>query len=137
MSAVKASLIALKIGDGEMSETFTEIGGFRRYDMRINQQLIDTTDMEDGAWRVVHTHAGLRSMRINGVGIFTNSNTEQQLMDATITGTIANYQCCFASGDIIEGPFLIEEYYRGGDIEGEEVFRVTLESAGELEFIPA
>ena len=135
MSAFRASLMMLKIGDGEISETFTTIGGLRQYDLRINQQLLDATDLNDGAWRNIQNNAGMRTVRISGSGLYTDSESEQQLNSAALTSVVANYQCYFSNGDILQGPFIVQEYYRGGSIESEEIFRIALESAGELQLL--
>lgn len=137
MVAYRASAMSLKIGDGAVSEVFISIGGISQYALKVSQQLLDATDLEDSssAWRHLESSAGARFVQINASGIFTDSNAEQQLSTQALTGVVANFQCCFANGDVLQGPFIVQEYYRAGNIESEEVFRISLESAGALALV--
>lgn len=55
---------SLKIGNAGMLEVFTTVGGLRTTRMVLNQQMIDATHRESGAWRALLDVAGLRWVTI-------------------------------------------------------------------------
>jgi predicted secreted protein len=132
MSAFKTSLMLLKIGNSGAPETFTTIGGFRQYELVVNQRMVDATDILDSSWRSLQANAGQRYLSISGSGLYTDSSAEQQLQSLALSGGTVNFQCVFPKGNIVQAAFMVQQYYRGGSIEGEESFRVMLESAGDV-----
>lgn len=138
MTAQKGALLLLKVGDGGTpTETFTTVAGMRSTRMILNQQLVDSTHKQSGAWRALLAEAGIRSISLTGNGIFTDSAAEETVRAIAFAGLINNFRLQFGNGDMLEGAFQITSYERAGDYDGEENFQLTLESAGTITFTTA
>lgn len=137
MTAQKGSLVLLKVGDGESSESFTTIGGLRTTQLTHNNQPVDATHKGSGAWRELLNGAGIRTVTISGNGIFTDSAAEETVRGFAMNNQIKNYQLTFGNGDALTGAFQITNYQRAGAYDGEENFAITLASAGEITFTTA
>lgn len=138
MTAYRGSLVVLKIGDGATpTEHFTIIGGMQITRLNMAQQRIENTTRTSGPWRQLQANAGLRAVAIDGRGAFTNTAAEQRLRSAAFGNQTRNVQCLFGNGDAIAGAFLIANYETDANVQGEETFRIQLESAGEVVFTAA
>lgn len=131
MTVKKAELMLLKIGNGASpEELFSTVGGLRTTRMMVNRQLVTATDVTSQGWRRMLEAAGMAFMRVQGVGLFTDSTAEETLRIQAMTGVAANYELYFGNGDKISGAFLVSSYERGGKQGDMESFGVTLESMG-------
>ena len=131
MSAQPGSKMQLAIGDGGVPvESFTTIGGITATALRIEQDIRDATDAADNAWRRVHSASGIRHMRLQAEGVFTDSAAEATLRVHAFAGTVATYRLQFGNGDVVEGPFLVMRYEQRGQRREPQAFEVILTSAG-------
>lgn len=130
MSARKGSLVLIKVGNGATTETFSTIGGIMVSHMLLNQTLLEANTLESQDYRRLLSGAGLKFMRITGSGIFTDAASEELLRGYAFAGSSNNYRFIFASGAYCAGPFIISRYERRGDYDQEEIYALTLESAG-------
>ncbi len=137
MPTQNGSLVLIKIGDGAMSETFTTIGGLRTSRMELNNQALDASNVDSGAWRQLLSSAGIRTMTISGTGLFTDAASEETLRGYAFAGSVHNYRLIFANGDRIDGAFLVASYERSGNENSEEIYALTLVSAGTITFTAA
>lgn len=138
MTAKKAELVLLKIGDGTApSEQFTTIGGLRTTQMRLNRQVVTATDVTCEGWRESLGNAGTAFVRLQGAGVFTNSVAETLLQQQAVSGTTSNYEVYFGNGDKMTGAFSISAYERSGKVGDVESFTVTLESGGQVAYVEA
>ena len=60
---------------------------------------------------------------------------KQCLRQHAFTNRGANFCICFGNGDTLIGIFMISSYERLGNYGEEEGYNLTLESAGEVEYI--
>lgn len=135
MTAQKGSLLLLKVGNGgSPTETFTTIGGLRTTSFSHNNQAVDTTNKDSGAWRQLLDGAGTRSISISGNGVFTDTAAEETVRGFAMNNQIKNYQMTFGNGDSMVGAFQITSYQRMGNYNGEETYALTLASAGTVTF---
>jgi TP901-1 family phage major tail protein len=132
MTAQKGSLMLLKIGNGGTPETFATIGGMRVTELIHENQLMQASDLESGAWRKLLTGAGLRAITISGDGIFTDSAAEETLRSTAMSHATRNYQLTFGNGDSMIGAFQVASYKRRGMHDDAESYSITLASAGEI-----
>lgn len=138
MTAYKGSMLLLKAGDGGIpTEQFITIGGLRNTRLAINRQPVTHQDMANSGWRQVREGAGIAQMRIQGQGIFTDSEGENVLRAQSINGLGRNYRICFGNGDVLQGRFVVSAYERAGKTGDAEAFSLTLESAGPVVLTPA
>jgi TP901-1 family phage major tail protein len=113
---------------------FTTIGGLRLSGMVLDNHVLDATNRESGAWRQLLPNAGIHSLTIHGNGLFTDVASEETVRGYAFAGTVNNYQFIFANGDYVSGPFMVTSYERSGNIDSEEIYSLTLESAGTIIF---
>jgi TP901-1 family phage major tail protein len=137
MPAKKGELVLIKISNGGSPETFQTIGGIRTSAMRINSQIMESSNIESGIWQQLLQSSGLKELTIKGSGIFMDSASES-LMRAHAFGTQANrYRFFYASGDYITASFHITEYERSGEHDDAEIYKMTLVSTGTVEYTAA
>jgi len=137
MPIQNGSLVLIKVGDGGSPETFITVGGLRASGLKLDNQILNATNLESGTWKQLLGSAGIQSLSISGSGLFTGSTSEDTLRGYAFAGSVNNYQLVFADGDILTGPFLVASYERSGDYGGEEIYSLTLESAGTIIFTSA
>lgn len=134
MAAQKGALMLLKVGNGGGPETFTTVAGMRTTSFTHNNQVVDTTNKDSGAWRALLDGAGTRSITISGTGVFTNAATEETVRGFAMNNQIKNYQLTFGNGDSMTGAFQITAYQRAGNYNNEETYSLSLASAGAISF---
>lgn len=134
MTAQSGSLLLLKVGNGGTPETFTTIGGLRTNSLTHNNQTVDATHRASGAWREIMDGAGIRAVSLSGSGVFTDSAAEESVRGFAMNNQVKNYQITFGNGDALEGPFHIVSYQRAGTYNSEEIYFLTLLSAGPVTF---
>ena len=138
MTAQKGSLLLLKVGDGGgPTEIFTTVGGLRTTSFTHNNQTVDATSKDSGAWRELLNGAGTRSVTISGSGVFTDAASEETVRGFAMNNQVKNYQMTFGNGDSMSGAFQISSYQRAGSYNNEETYSLTLASAGPVTFIAA
>ncbi len=134
MTAKSGALVLIKAGNGGDPEIFTTIGGLRTSQITINQELLDASNLESGAWQKLLANAGMRSLRMSGSGIYTNSVSENTLRGYAFSGSAHHYQFIFAGGSVVSGAFIIISYQSSGDFDDVETYEITLQSAGTISF---
>ena len=134
MAAQKGSLLLLKVGNGGGPEVFTTVGGLRTTSFTHNNQTVDTSNKDSGAWRTLLENAGVRSITISGTGVFTNVASEETIRSIAMNNQIKNYQMTFGNGDSMTGAFQITSYQRAGNYNNEETYSISLASAGAITF---
>lgn len=138
MTAQKGSLLLLKVGDGATpTENFTTVGGLRTTGFTHNNQTVDATNKDSGAWRQLLDGAGTRSITISGSGVFTDAVSEETVRGFAMNNQIKNYKMTFGNGDSMTGPFQITSYQRAGNHNNEETYSISLASAGAVTFTAA
>lgn len=135
MSAQDGAKFLLAVGNGGAPEVFTTIGGLRLTALDVRGDMQNASNVEAGQWRRGLSLAGARSARISGSGMFTDSAAENTLRSLAFSGAVANYRISFPAGKTLTGAFFIGAYERRADVNAEEQFSVTLESAGVLSYI--
>ena len=134
MTTQSGTLVLIKVGDGGDPELFTTIGGLQASKMVIDNQLLETTNAETGAWRQLLGNAGIHFLSIEGSGLFTDSVSEEMVRSHAFSGGANSYQFIFANGNKVSGQFIITTYERSGNYGGGEIYALTLESAGTITF---
>ena len=78
--------------------------------------------------------AGLRSVAVNGSGIFLDDATDERMRAVFFNGEIPNFQVVVPDFGVIEGPFQITALEYSGRHDGEAVYEVSMASAGAMTF---
>lgn len=125
------SLVLLKIKNDKIYEV---IGGMKTTRFTIHNQTIDASNKDSGSWRALLEGAGLSYMNISGNGVFTDSNAEYILRKAAFSNQAQKFKITYPNGDFIKGMFHISNYERSGNFNEEELYAITLESSGQIEY---
>jgi TP901-1 family phage major tail protein len=135
MAAQKGSAFLLKISDGAATPTYNTVAGLRTTQLSITGDTVVVTNKGSGGWRELLSGAGVRQVAVSAAGIFLGSAAENQIRDAALAGTIADYELSFEDGAKMRGKFLINRLDYSGDFNGERNYTLSLESSGAV--VPA
>jgi len=133
--------LLVKIGDGEVSETFSNLCGLNSKTLTINNTSIDVTTAdcttpEGTLW--TETLAGLKNVSVSGDGYFEDSTTEARMNTVAMQNdNKANFQIVVPDFGTYAGSFRIASLEFGGETEGGVTYSLSLESTGAVTFTAA
>jgi len=133
--------LLVKIGDGEASETFSNLCGLNSKSLTINNSSIDVTTPDcttpEGAlWTA--TLAGLKNLSLSGDGFFEDSTAEARMNTVAMSADNAvNMQVVVPDFGTYAGAFRISSLEFGGETEGGVTYSISLESNGAVTFTAA
>ncbi|MCO6186688.1 phage major tail protein, TP901-1 family [Rhizobium sp. L1K21] len=134
MVAQKGRDLLLKIYD-ENSSAFVTVAGLRSRKLAFNAAQVDVTDAESaGRWRELLEGASVQRASLSGSGIFKDQSSDELVRAAFFNGSIFNWQVIVPDFGTVSGPFQITALEYSGQYNGEVLFELALESAGELTF---
>lgn len=132
MVAQKGRDLLLKVDNGT---GFATVAGLRSKRLSFNTQLVDVTDAESaGRWRELLGGAGVQRAAISGSGIFKDQASDALVRSLFFAGTIVPWQVVIPDFGKVSGAFQIAALEYSGAHDGEVVFEIALESAGQLTF---
>lgn len=132
MVAQKGRDLLLKIDNGS---SFATVAGLRSKRLSFNAQLVDVTDAESaGRWRELLGGAGVQRAALSGSGIFKDQASDALVRSLFFAGTITGWQIVIPDFGTVAGPFQIAALEYSGAHDGEVLFEIALESAGQLTF---
>jgi len=133
MGAQRGKDILLKIsGDGG---AFSTVAGLRARTIALNARTVDATDGDSvGRWRELLAGAGVRSVAVNGQGVFRDAESDALIREAFFSQTAKTWRLIVPDFGQLEGPFLVAALEYAGEHEGEATFAISLASAGEIAF---
>jgi TP901-1 family phage major tail protein len=132
MTAQKGKDLLLKIRNGATYET---VAGLRSRRLAFNAATVDITDSESaGRWRELLEGAGVRRAGVTGSGIFKDQASDAVVRSSFFSGTILDWQIVIPDFGTVSGLFQIATLEYSGQYNGEIMFDLALESAGQLTF---
>lgn len=132
MVAQKGRDLLLKVDNGA---SFATVAGLRSKRLSFNAQLVDVTDGDSaGRWRELLGGAGVQRAAVSGTGIFKDQASDTLVRSLFFAGTIVDWQLVIPDFGTVSGPFQIAALEYSGAHDGEVVFEIALESAGQLAF---
>ena len=132
MSVQNGKDLLLKI---KQSGSFTTVAGLKSRELEFNRQLIDITDSDStGHWRELQS-GGVRRARLRGEGIFRDATSDAMIRRVFFEGTVDEWQVILPDFGQLTGHFVIVDLSYAGTFDGEIVWHISLESAGEIVFI--
>jgi TP901-1 family phage major tail protein len=132
MVAQKGRDLLLKVDNGA---SFATVAGLRSKRLSFNAQLVDVTDGDSaGHWRELLGGAGVQRAAVSGTGIFKDQTSDTLVRSMFFAGTIVDWQLVIPDFGTVSGPFQIAALEYSGAHDGEVVFEIALESAGQLAF---
>lgn len=134
MTAQKGRDLLLKVyNDG--GAAYVTVAGLRSRKLAFNAAQVDVTDAESaGRWRELLEGAGVQRASLSGSGIFKDQASDELVRAAFFNGSILNWQVIVPDFGTVSGLFQITALEYSGQYNGEVLFEMVLESAGELTF---
>ncbi len=130
--------LLVKIGDGEATETFSNLCGLNSKSLTINNSAIDVTTPDCTApegplW--TETLAGLKNVSVSGDGFFEDSAAEARMNEIAMSAdNKANFEIVVPDFGTYSGLFRLTSVEFGGETEGGVTYSVSLESTGVITF---
>ena len=133
--------LLVKIGDGEASETFSNLCGLNSKSLTINNSSMDVTTPDcttpEGALFTA-TLAGLKNVSVSGDGFFEDSTAEARMNTVAMAAdNSVNMQIVVPDFGTYAGAFRISSLEFGGETEGGVTYSISLESNGTVTFTAA
>ncbi len=114
---------------------FETIAGLRATRINFNAEAVDVTSLDSsGGWRELLGGAGVKSVSVNGSGIFRDEASDERAREIFFNGETPDFQVVIPDFGIVEGPFQVGSIEYGGTHDGEATYDLSLASAGELTF---
>ena len=133
--------LLVKIGDGEASETFSNLCGLNSKSLTINNSSIDVTTPDCTTPEVAlwtETLAGLKNVSVSGDGFFEDSTAEARMNTVAMQNdNSCNFQVVVPDFGTYAGAFRIASVEFGGETEGGVTYSLSLESTGTVTFTAA
>ena len=134
MAAQKGRLMLLKRGDGDSTEVFTAIGGFRSNSLSINNEPVEITNKDSAGQRETLSGAGVTSVSVSGSGVFKDDAIYILVAADALANTQGNWQILIPDLGTYTGAFDITSLEDAGEHNGEVTYSIALESAGAITF---
>ena len=137
MGAQNGKDLLLKI-DETGAGSFVTVAGLRSKRISFGAEAVDVTDQESaGQWRELLDGAGVRRANLAGSGIFKDASSDTVVRTAFFNGVVRDWQVVVPDFGTVEGPFMVTALEYGGNHDGEVVYEIAMESAGQLTFSAA
>lgn len=135
MAGQRGRDVLIKLSDGQEPETFETLAGIRTSEFELNQRAVDATSADSPqGWRELLAGAGVKSMRVRGRGLFKDSASDARMQAIFFAGAIERWELVVPGLGQFTGAFQIAQLSYSGTHDGEAMFAVDLQSAGELSF---
>lgn len=109
----------------------TAIAGFRSNTITVDGSPVDITSKDDGGFRTLAGFVGIKSIDIEGEGVWKNNTLGALAFAASDTGLLlTDITIETASGAVIAGNFYLANYAETGAHETEVTFTASLQSSG-------
>ncbi|MBX3597054.1 MAG: phage major tail protein, TP901-1 family [Rhizobiaceae bacterium] len=134
MGAQKGKDLLLKVDLGGVGG-FATVAGLRTKKIAFNSQTVDVTDQDSaGRWRELLAGTGVQRASISGAGIFKDAQSDARVRELFFAGSIVSWQFSIPDFGTVQGPFQITALEYSGSYDGEVVFDIGMESAGQISF---
>lgn len=136
MTAICGSGIVVSFKDG--AAAYQVVAGLRTRRMTINSEDVDVTNADSsGIWRELLSGCGVRSVDIQGDGIFQDDAGFEAMRDAMFDNENRDAKIFFPGYGTFEGSFKVSSLDFGGDYNAAATFSTQLRSAGAVTFSAA
>ena len=134
MGAQAGRDLLLKVDETGLG-SFVTVAGLRSKRISFGAESVDVTDQGSaGQWREILGGAGVKTANVSGSGIFKDQTTDATVRAIFFAGDVRNWRVIVPHFGAVEGPFKVTALEYGGNHDGELVYEIALESAGELTF---
>lgn len=121
--------LRLKIGDGELVESFFWLEGVERISVSVQRDGMEATTVADGMWRALGQGMGQVMLSLAVEGQYRDSAMENRLRLAAFTGQSVNCALYYADGDKAAFAAMVTRYERQSEQE-QQLYRLEIASHG-------
>lgn len=114
--------------------TFLVVGGVRTSSVTLNNNPVDITNVGSGGFQEMLANGGNQALSISLDGVVLDNTPFETMLTQAKDRTIIRYRLAFASGGVIEAPFVIASVAITGAHNDAQTFSATLESSGTIIF---
>lgn len=126
--------VNFKLYDGTGTGT-TLIAAQKTTSFTLNGQAVDVTNKDSaGMWRELLASAGVVSLDAAAEGLLTAGTHHQTLRSRVINRSNDPYTLVFDGGDSFAGSFRLTQIEEGGNHDGEQTYKMALQSAGTITY---
>jgi len=134
MGAQKGSDLLLKV-DETGTGAFLTVAGLKSKRISFGAETVDITDQASaGQWRELLDGAGVKRANLSGSGIFKDAASDAAVRSIFFAGAVRDWRVILPDFGTVEGPFQVTALEYGGNHDGEVIYEIAMESAGELTF---
>lgn len=139
MAAQKGNALLVKKSNGDSPETFTTLAGVRTKTVTLGGDPIDTTTDDDilagVSWRTYIS--GIVDFEASVDGVAKDYTAMKALIDASLNGTVTNYQILITNIGTLEGPMILTNFQFNAQHTDTLQFSVNIRANSALTFTPA
>ena len=131
MSLLRGKDVALSLVDLDGTH---EIGGLRTRSFAVSTETIEATHALSRGWRALLPCGGTRRADVTGAGVFVSGEAAARVRALALSGDHADWRLAMVGTGTLSGPFQVASLRYASDTDGEATFRLSLASAGPIEF---
>jgi TP901-1 family phage major tail protein len=112
---------------------YADAAGLRTKSVRLNKELVDITNSDSpGRWREALAGATVKSLSLQGSGVFLDSAVDETIRANFNTDTAMPMKVIIPDFGTWSGNFMLTSLENAGEHNGEVTYSMTWESAGTL-----
>lgn len=135
MTAQNGKDLLIKV-DLDGAGNFQTLAGLRATRLSFNTETVDTTNaLSSGQWRELLSGGGVKTASVSGSGVFLDDTTDERARQVFFDASTPDFQVIIPDFGIVEGAFQISSIEYSGQFDGEALYEMSLQSAGELQFL--
>lgn len=135
MAAQRGREVLIKV---DISGTLTVLGGMRTKSLTINSEMVDISDSDSASqWRELLGGAGIKTMQIQGQGVFKDSAAEAQAVALALSGDLEGFSFYCPGLGTFSCECQVTSLEVSGEYNGQVNYNMTFESAGAVTFVGA
>jgi TP901-1 family phage major tail protein len=135
MAAQSGKSIIVRFKDDAGSPAYQTVGGLRTRSIQMGAETVDITNADStGNWRELLDGVGVRTVTIQGEGVFTDDTAQNEMWDAFSQHEFRDMQFVVPGLGTFTGSFLVSALEFGGEYNREVTFSATFESTGAVTF---
>ena len=141
MAKQRGRELLVRIGDGEVSEAFSNLCGLNSKSFSINNNSVDVTTPDcatPGGVLWTETLDGTKNMSISGDGYFEDSAAELRMNTVAMAAdNSCNMEVVVPDFGTYAGAFRLDSVEFGGESEGGVTYSLSMSSTGAVTFTAA
>lgn len=110
---------------------YKTIGGLRTSSFAFKSHEIETSNYGSNEWKTIKDGAGMRSVAVQGQGIYTNATNYRNLENSTLANALVSLAFLdIDGGRVYSGTYKIVSLDANGKYDGEAAYSISANSSG-------